>query len=191
MNPESDIDPYAPPAADPTLPPALPDESGSLWRMEGGRLLVRDGAVLPEICILSGGKGDRGKRLSLRLRLPLFSKLYHKVIQVSLFRSYRGARNDVLRFLAGPVLGFGAGLLSSVLMTGDDSATTASISVSFGLIGLGVIVIPRFQAHKVLQAVPAHDGWHELRGVHPALAHFETIQGAMPEIPHSSRDTGA
>jgi hypothetical protein len=46
----AEANPYLPPSADPSSPPEeVPDNS--LWRVEGGRLLVQDGAILPKVCI--------------------------------------------------------------------------------------------------------------------------------------------
>ncbi|WP_367870346.1 hypothetical protein [Luteolibacter sp. Populi] len=65
MNPEPDIDPYAPPASDPTLPPLSPADSGSLWRVVGGRLQVRKSASLPDVCIDGSPDHEPGQRYPL------------------------------------------------------------------------------------------------------------------------------
>ena len=57
-----EVDPYASPAVDPTGPLPESREEGKLWRVEADRVLVRDGAVLPDVCMLSGFEGGRGFR---------------------------------------------------------------------------------------------------------------------------------
>lgn len=44
------VNPYAPPSAELSAPPIEVPE-GSLWRVVDGRLLVRNGATLPRVCI--------------------------------------------------------------------------------------------------------------------------------------------
>lgn len=69
-----DTDPYRPPAADATL-----SETPDLWTIAGGGLLVRDGASLPDVCIMGHHSGDSRHRASrdwivapqLTMRSPL------------------------------------------------------------------------------------------------------------------------
>lgn len=64
-----DFNPYIPPkAGEPSARPlAVPD--GSLWRVDDGKLLVRNMASLPDYCIISGPGDDPGKRHSIKIHI--------------------------------------------------------------------------------------------------------------------------
>ncbi|MCW1922958.1 hypothetical protein OKA05_10380 [Luteolibacter arcticus] len=53
--PDASLNPYAPPVAAETLAPADP---GRLWMVQGGHLLVRDGARLPPVSLFGGDGGE-------------------------------------------------------------------------------------------------------------------------------------
>ena len=58
--------PYAPPAGEPSAP-SPEDWAGRLWRVEEGRLLVKDRASLPNVCIHGGASEEGGSRCSLQI----------------------------------------------------------------------------------------------------------------------------
>lgn len=51
------IDPYAPPKVAEVFPPELPVEG--TWKVDKGSLWVKDGAVLPDICLYGSAAGRR------------------------------------------------------------------------------------------------------------------------------------
>lgn len=61
------IDPYQGPLTDPEPGPEL-EGVGQGWRVEQGKLLVRDHARLPDVCLLGGQKGEPGRRIFLNLK---------------------------------------------------------------------------------------------------------------------------
>jgi hypothetical protein len=59
--------PYAPPQA--ALADAAPDPDADLpaWRLEGRRLIARNGATLPDVCLFTGEATPPGQRIRLSL----------------------------------------------------------------------------------------------------------------------------
>ncbi|WP_035609601.1 hypothetical protein [Haloferula sp. BvORR071] len=173
-----ELDPYAPPAASGWIKPVVVD-AGHGWKVEGQSLWVRDAAVLPDVCIVSGKAGIGGRRVSLHLP----GRRRGPRINISVFRSYRGVGKDIVNFVVGPIVGTLAAVACSEWMIGDESATVASISASLGLFILGV-AFSASKARRALRIVASRDGWHELQGVNPAaLKHL----GAIGAVPSQSR----
>jgi hypothetical protein len=181
MKPDSGDDPYAPPAADRSPQVPAGGINGFLWRVEGDRLLVRPGAVLPEVCLVDGTSGLRGIRVPLAFRPFSLSSIFVPTEVITVFRSKRTVLRGLCLLIGGPVSGTVAGVISSIVMTGDFSATTGSISVSISLMVFGVAVpfwkLRRFPAINTAEA----QGWHEVRNVHSdAIARLEELQQRMP-----------
>jgi hypothetical protein len=63
-----EVDPYAPPAVDPTQPSSAWHDGGKLWRVERGRLQVRNLASLPDVCVYGYPEEEPGTRVSLVLQ---------------------------------------------------------------------------------------------------------------------------
>ena len=62
-----DLNPYAPPSSEaPEKQVAFPD--GSLWRVDEGRLLVRNMASLPDFCVHGSPEDQAGSRRSIVLQ---------------------------------------------------------------------------------------------------------------------------
>ena len=182
MSASDPTNPYAPPESEaPARQEAI--GAGRFWRVEGDKLLVRDGAVLPDVCITSGATQNPGRRVNTRLSPSPFSKLHAEKIRISFYRTYRGVFRETLYMAGGPVLGTVAAVVCSEWMVGDGSATKASISISFGIMILGFIP-SAFLAGKRLRVVASHDGWHELQGIHPAAIRK---LGALLDDPASGR----
>lgn len=168
MNREAEDNPYAPPASD--QGEHQPQEPGQvLWRIEDDKLFVRPGAVLPEICLWDGTEGSPGSWTLLAFRAPEES--------ITVFQSRPTLLKVWCMLLGGPVLGTGAGVLCSILMVGDDSATTASIFVSFTVMILGAAV-PLWLLRKRPEIVDAEtNGWHEVLNVSPtAIVRLQELQ---------------
>jgi hypothetical protein len=161
------VNPYAPPQADVGAPPAVRN-TGEGWRIENDRLLVRDGAVLPDVCVLGGGPRGPGRRRRLLLCGSSGFLLPRPVIKVFAFQSRLAVLKRSVRLFGGVVLGFVAGVGSSFVMVGDGSATTASITVSFSLIGLGFLVT-FWQGHHGLRITEVDDGWYSIAGISPEV----------------------
>jgi hypothetical protein len=63
-----EVDPYVPPAVDPTRPSSAWQDSGKLWRVIDGRLQVRNMASLPDVCVYGYPEEEPGKRVSMVLQ---------------------------------------------------------------------------------------------------------------------------
>jgi hypothetical protein len=170
-----ELNPYAPPSSENAAPPPK-IIFGWHWKIVQGRLLARDGAVLPNVCILSGASDRLGLKTFLR-RQPFLSWHSREVIKVQVFMSHRSSLMNLALLVAGPILGCAAGIASSAVMIGDGSATAASLSVSITLICLGLGSMLFLHARKSPRIATGVNLWHEIRGVHPsAITLLQEIQ---------------
>ncbi len=172
---KEELNPYEPPRVGSMALPAGEGEACD-WRIEGDFLLVRDGAVLPAVCLWSGVNGCPGSWI--RLPVPTLSGSFRlsPAIRVTAYQSRSAVLKRFVRIFGGTLLGFVSGSASSVIMIGDGSATPFSIVVSFLLIGLGLLVA--FSGHRTtLREVG--DGWYRLDGLAPgAIAGFKGFRGS-------------
>lgn len=175
MNQEAADNPYAPPASDRW--PHAQEGGESLWRVEGGKLLVRPGAVLPAVCLIDGTEGSPGSWTLLAFSSASLTGLRTPSESITLFQSRPALLKASCMLLGGPVLGTVAGVITSLVMQDDGSATAASITVSFALIVLGG-VLPIWRLSKSPEiSVMGVDGWHEVLRVHPvAIERLRTMQ---------------
>lgn len=188
MKPAAGDDPYAPPASDPG--PQVQESGEGLWRVKAGKLLVRVGAVLPEVCVFDGWEKVPGFRTGLGLRPFSLTAVFVPAPGIVVFQSRQAFLKNLSILIGGPVLGTAAGMASSLAMPWDSSATAASITVSLAFMVSGVAV-PIWHLRKMPEINPAEaDGWHEVRNVHPrAIACLRSMQSAsdsMPELSDSS-----
>jgi hypothetical protein len=163
MKDESNL--YAPPQTAVSAPMAAA-AAGHDWKIEDNSLWVRDGAVLPDICIWGGDQGSPGSRG--RWRLPATSKFRAQVISISTFQSRYSSLKRAVRIFGGLVVAFPAGVTTSELMVGDGSATPTTIAVSVSVIGLG-IALTVWQSRHIVQITETRDDWHRLSGIPPAV----------------------
>lgn len=160
-----DVDPYLPPAQDPSPEGALV-EHGRLWRVEDGKVLVQDGAVLPDVCILGGSAGAPGNRIIIELN-PLRSwRLPEKKIQISVFQALDrarrlGWRSFVLTSLPA-LLALGIFLLRPRIDLLKEPWGMMIVAI------LGVAVALRV-ATKDLKLASRGDGWYELKNLSPRV----------------------
>jgi hypothetical protein len=63
-----EVDPYVPPAVDPTRPLLESRDAGKLWQVVDGGLRVRNMASLPDVCIYGAPVEEPGTRVSLVLQ---------------------------------------------------------------------------------------------------------------------------
>lgn len=160
--------PYAPPLADSSPQPPAQASDQVLWRVQGERLLVRPGAVLPEVCLMSGAAGVRGRRTFLPIQTSTLTGLLAPSNRIAIFQSRQTVAKGTCLLIGGPVLGFAAGLASTFLMVGDGSATWASALVSFTLMGLGPVAPIWFFRKLPSIGREEDDGWYPVLRVHPA-----------------------
>jgi hypothetical protein len=63
-----EVDPYVPPAVDPTRPSSESRDGGRLWRVIDDRLRVRNMASLPDVCVYGYAEEEPGTRVSMVLQ---------------------------------------------------------------------------------------------------------------------------
>lgn len=171
--------PYAPPRTEVAVPVAA-TETGHGWRIENDKLLVRDGAALPEICILGGNPCLPVHRTWLRLN-TLSGLLRRQEIRIDVFESRHTYLKRSIGVIGGILLGFAGGVASSILMIGDGSATPASISVSCFLIVLGILVA-FWQSRHLPRITQGRDGWYLVESIAPGvLARLKSIRDSSGE----------
>jgi hypothetical protein len=141
---------------------------GRGWRIENNQLLARDGAVLPEICILGGNPSLSLQRSRLRLdTLPGFSPRHE--IRIEVFESRHTYLKRCLGLFAGILLGFAGGVASSILLFSDDSGPTpANISVPCFVIVVGVTV-GYWQCRYLPRLTKGRDGWYRVESLAPRV----------------------
>ncbi|MCW1922167.1 hypothetical protein OKA05_06360 [Luteolibacter arcticus] len=159
-----ECNPYAPPSNETAV--AITDP-GHGWRIENGSLLVCNGAVLPEICILGGDPSHPVERTPLLLHLSSGFRMLDD-IRIEVFESRREHIRRSAGVLGSIVLGFAGGVISSILMIDDGSATPLSVSVSCFVIVLG-IVGASWQSRYLPRITHLHGGWYRIGGISPGL----------------------
>ena len=164
MSSSEPTNPYAPPAS---VVPAHPG-AGRLWRIEGGLLLVRHGAVLPEVCVWGGGVDLPGQRRELVLRwFPQWGLIPRKT-RVSVFLSHRELRKRRLRILLAAILGIAvAGTTAWFIAHRDPPKPLAGQLIPFTTLSF-LSVVSAWYASKLRVGPTRTDGWQELIGVRPA-----------------------
>lgn len=110
--------PYASTGVDPT---PVPD--AALWRVEGEFLLVRDGAVLPDVPLFGKGEGDLVRQVGKLRPASVWSRWVPLVMVPYYLVSYqhRAIKNTVLVIL----------IVMSFLMLIQHCRTTAMVSFSY------------------------------------------------------------
>lgn len=194
-----DVNPYAPPSAEPSAPQTeVPD--GSLWRVEGGRLLVRNQASLPDICILGSPPEEPGKRTSVvfdcwrlwnvLLFLTFCSLLMvveQQILQILIFGALLASgagggnvrvmvfegRSTALRYrFRSAILLFVIAAVPIFLLEGVPSSASSNLGL--------LPVVVSFAAYYLFiqrKALRRDDGWFELRRIAPsAIARLAEIQ---------------
>lgn len=157
------IDPYKAPAVNPEHGPDL-DSPGQGWRVEQGRLLVRDHARLPDVCLLGGQTGAPGRRIFLNLWKPGLR------VRVVAFCSDEGRRRVARRKMVIPAIAMltFAGLEWCVLWrwSGVPMAFRGHACLLGGTFA-GIVASFRAQ-RRDLRLARSEGVWHELSGVDPA-----------------------
>lgn len=197
----SQPNPYAPPSGEPSSPQmGVPD--GSLWRVEDGRLLVRDFASLPDVCIYGSPPEEPGRRRSVPIRAPR-AWLVPILVLLTLAAVVSAPRNSALLtiFAAAAVLGISTKRVRVIVFEG-----THLFRRRWGRSGIGILVIiclvsvagdsarlPQVMRENLipwasfwligaayiyrLRAVRAGSDWYEIKGISPpAIARFAEIQ---------------
>jgi hypothetical protein len=173
--------PYAPPRVEVAVPVASAG-TGHGWRIENNKLLVRDGAVLPEICILGGDPLLPLDRSWLRLdTVPGFPS--RREIRIETFESRHTYVKRCLGLFVSVVLGFAGGVASSILLFSDDSGPTlANISVPCFVIGVGVLVGFK-QCRYLPRLIKGRDGWYRVESIAPrVLARLKEVGGGSSPL---------
>lgn len=193
------VNPYAPPSTDPSAPGIeVPD--GSLWRVEDGRLLVRDHASLPDVCIHGSPPEEPGARKSIAFRrwrprvFLLFLVLASLLMLVDQFRFFAimvliaseatddktrvmvfEGRATAARYRFRRALGMIA-LTAVAFFAFYRTPVGASLDRRFLYFGL-LVAFNAYSFFFQQRAVRKADGWFELRRIAPsAIARLAEIQ---------------
>jgi hypothetical protein len=157
-----DVDPYRAPAVNPELGPDL-DHPGKGWRIDGGRLLVRDHSRLPDICIYGGLRGERGRRIYLHLRRK------GGRVRLVAFCSDSGRKSKSgRRALRGTALPLALGTVAWWFSWSAGFSPSSSLLISMVILCFSGIAASAWERSRSLRIIPRGGGWHELAGVHPA-----------------------
>ncbi|MCW1922168.1 hypothetical protein OKA05_06365 [Luteolibacter arcticus] len=113
--------------------------------------------------------------------------LSRQVIRIETFESRHTYLKRFFGCWGGIVLGFAGGVASLAVMSGDDSATPASISVSCFVIVLG-FVVAYWQCRHLPRLTKGRDGWYRVESIAPrVLARLKEAGDASATNP--DRDT--
>ncbi len=176
--------PYAPPLADRSPQPEAPGSVEILWRVEGGKLLARPGAVLPEVCVRNGAAGLPGSRTLLPFAASTLTGHPVPAERITFFQGRPALVKGWCMLAGGPLLGIAASIFGALVLRGDDPATKVGASVCFCLMVVGGVV-PLWLLPRELQTGPVDaDGWYEIRNVHPAA--IRRLRDLQPGIPGGS-----
>ena len=176
---KDESNPYAPPGVDPTRSSPEPDHRGQGWRMDGLKVLIRDGAVLPDVCILGGPPGGQLRRIQLRM-VPWRSwRLSTEEILLTAMQSDEMAATIRKRRRRQTGVALLTGLLAMAgLLVLFPDLTRSLIPLAavcfFPLVGA-------FQASKDPRVVPVGSGWYELQHLSPAVISELSRFGRAPE----------
>jgi hypothetical protein len=183
--------PYASPSADPS-PMRMEVPDGSLWRVEEGRLLVRDRASLPDLCIYGSPPEELGKRKSIPIHtsrlwvllvlltfgLALFVERgidLLAIIVAGLLVANVGKRIRVMVFESSRVFvrNWLRGGIASVALVGSAALLVDSLGLWDAPAGnlipwLACWLVWGFPVHR-FRAVPQGEGWYEIKGIAPPV----------------------
>jgi hypothetical protein len=195
------LNPYTPPSIEPSAPRMeVPD--GSLWRVEDGRLLVRNYASLPDVCIHGSPPEEPGGRKSLvfRNRRPWVFLLLVSIVGIAsvtdpdAFRMsllLMGALNEAaaqrVRVMVFEATGTAARrlfrwafafvafmVLVSAVFRGGWNFDAVGEAVAFAVLYLGAYAAFYFFGRRARRQ---GKGWFELKGIAPAaIARLAEIQ---------------
>lgn len=164
MEDSNSIDPYKAPAANPEQGPDM-ESPGQGWRVEGGRLLLRDHARLPDVCLFGGQKGVPGRRIFLNFRRP-----GGRVRMVG-FYTDQGKRRAAWRRSGVPTLFAAAFALVEwcVLLRWPSVPASVRLNACFVGLSFAALVAGWWAQRKDLRIVRSEGAWHELSGVDPVV----------------------
>ena len=204
----SQSNPYAPPSTEPSSARIeVPD--GSLWRVEDGRLLVRDHASLPDVCIYGSPPEEPGKRRSVKIQVPRtwvsLILLILTFVRVVLFPDRFG-----MLWLLGAATLIGLTAIQVRVMVFEGRSSLLRRRLAMGGVVLGLIAIIHIADDSILlgellrsgilswsgfwslygmgywhrlRAIPKQSAWYEIRGIAgSSIARLEKVQ-AQTKIP--------
>jgi hypothetical protein len=171
-----DINPYAPPA-EASLPPSLPTSDVFFFR-DGDFLVVRDGAVLPPVCLRTNepaGEDSWRKKVTLTWSPPwvflliLINILVMLVVMLAIQKKARityslctAARAAIVRNRS---IGFFLFLMALVLFY-EAFTWTNELAAAAGLIGVISLIVSLvyFVIADPVKVVKVNNGWFRIKG---------------------------
>lgn len=167
-----EFNPYLPPEVEEpsARPMGMPD--GCRWRVEEGKLLVRDRASLPDVCIFGAPDAEPGLRVSVPLAVNASLRLGKK-IRVMMYQSHQARatrrRKTWTVWMVMALLAVVTAILRNAIRQHESIflATALCLGSASGW----------WLRRSNLQIRPRGEGWYELRGVGPdVIGRLEEIQ---------------
>jgi hypothetical protein len=169
----AEFNPYMPPEVEePSVRPmGMPD--GCRWRIEEGKLLVRDLASLPDVCIFGAPEAEPGLRVSVPLAVNASLPFLGKKIRVMVYQSHQARAT---RRRKKWTIWMVTALLAVVTAILRDAIRQHESIFLPTMLCLGA-VSGWWLRRSNLQIMPGKDGWYELRGTGPdVIGRLEEIQ---------------